>query len=80
LEAGLSGLVGGLVGCFGGLGIAQFLAARTFSLGGTDLSASLQWVIFSITLILAVAVAQLGSFFPVRGAMRLDPVRTLKEN
>jgi putative ABC transport system permease protein len=80
LEAGLTGMGGGIVGYFGGLTLAQLLSVRTFSLGGLEFSLSLQAAIFPITLLAAVAVALLGSFFPAKEAMRLEPVKTLRGN
>lgn len=78
LEAGLTGIGGGIVGYFGGLALAQLLSVRTFSLGGFGLSLSLQAAILPITLLVAVSVALLGSFFPVKEAMRFEPVKTLR--
>ena len=78
LEAGLTGMGGGIVGYFGGLTLAQLLSVRTFSLGGLGFSLSLQAAVFPITLLAAVAVALLGSFFPAKEAMRLEPVKTLR--
>lgn len=77
-EAGLTGAVGGLIGYLIGLGLARLLSAQTFSLAGTGFSLSLQAAVLPITLLTAVGVALLGSFFPVREAMRLQPVETLK--
>ncbi len=78
LEGSVSGLLGGLLGYGAGLALAQFLLARTFSMTGAGLALPLQWVILPCTLLLAVGVALTGAFFPVREAMRLDPVRTLR--
>lgn len=78
LEGSVSGLLGGLLGYGAGLALAQFLLARTFSMTGAGLALPFQWVILPCTLLLAVSVALLGAFFPVREAMRLDPVRTLR--
>lgn len=78
LEGSVSGLLGGLLGYGAGLALAQFLLARTFSMAGAGLALPFQWVILPCTLLLAVGVALLGAFFPVREAMRLDPVRTLR--
>jgi putative ABC transport system permease protein len=78
LEAGLTGIGGGIVGYFGGLALVPLLSVRTFSLGGFGLSLSLQAAILPITLLVAVSVALLGSFFPVKEAMRFEPVKTLR--
>jgi putative ABC transport system permease protein len=78
LEAGLTGTGGGIIGYFGGLALAQLLSARTFSLSSASLSLSFQTAILPITLLVAVSVALLGSFFPVKEAMRFEPVKTLR--
>ena len=72
-EAALIGLTGGAAGYALGLGLAKGLARTVFS-AGADVSA----VVLPITLLLAMAVALLGSALPVRQAMRLDPVRLLR--
>lgn len=74
LEAGLIGLVGGLLGYFAGLGIAQFIGREVF---GRVFSFSA--VAFPTTLALAIAVALAGSILPVRQAMRVEPVHLLRE-
>ncbi len=79
-EAGLTGTGGGIIGYFGGLALAQLLSARTFSLSSAGLSLSFQAAILPITLLVAVSIALLGSFFPVKEAMRLEPVKTLRGN
>ncbi|MBI2360456.1 MAG: ABC transporter permease [Deltaproteobacteria bacterium] len=78
LEGSVSGLLGGLLGYGAGMALARFLLARTFSMAGAGVALPLEWVILPCTLLLAVSVALLGAFFPVREAMRLDPVRTLR--
>lgn len=78
LEGSASGLLGGLLGYGAGMALARFLLARTFSMAGAGVALPLEWVILPCTLLLAVSVALLGAFFPVREAMRLDPVRTLR--
>ena len=78
IEAGLIGVGAGIVGYWGGLGLARFLSVKTFSLANFDLSVSFQLVIFPITLLIAVSISLLGSFFPAREAMRVEPVKSLK--
>jgi putative ABC transport system permease protein len=80
LEGGLAGLVGGLLGYFGGLALPPLLAGRTLSVPNSGPSLSLQGIIFTVTVIIAVAVAFLGAFFPVREAVRQEAVKTLKGN
>jgi len=72
-EAALIGLAGGAAGYALGLGLAKGLARTVFSAG-----ANVPAVVLPITLLLAMAVAFLGSALPVRQAMRLDPVRLLR--
>ena len=72
-EAALIGLAGGAAGYALGLGLAKGLARTVFSAG-----ANVPAVVLPITLLLAMAVALLGSALPVRQAMRLDPVRLLR--
>jgi putative ABC transport system permease protein len=80
LEAAISGLVGGLVGYSGGLALTRLLSAGAFILAGSYLSVAFQAIIFLVTLVVGVGVALVGSFFPVREAARLEPVRTLRGN
>lgn len=77
-EAGLTGTGGGVIGYFSGLALAHLLSVRTFSLAGFGLALSFQAAILPITLLVAVSVALLGSFFPAKEAMRLEPVKTLR--
>lgn len=78
LQAGVGGLGGGALGYLGGVGLARYLAARAFLTAGFDPSVSSQGIILATTLILAVGMALLGSFLPVRQAMRLEPIRGLR--
>jgi putative ABC transport system permease protein len=78
LEAAAWGLAGGALGYFGGLALARELAARAFSTSSFDLSFASQGIILATTLIMAVGMALLGSFLPVRQAMRLEPMRALR--
>lgn len=78
LQAGVGGLVGGTLGYVGGVGLARYLAAYGFLAAGFEPSASFQGIILVTTLILAVGMSLLGSFLPVRQAMRLEPIRALR--
>ncbi len=75
LEAGVIGLVGGLVGYAGGLALAQVIGREVF---GVKFSFSA--IAFPLTLFIAVVVALAGSAIPVRHAMAIEPVQLLKEN
>lgn len=80
LEGGWCGLAGGLVGYLCGLALARLLLSQTFAASGGNLPPSLQGAILLVALVVAGGAATLGSFFPVRGAVRLDPVKTLRES
>jgi putative ABC transport system permease protein len=72
-EAGLIGLVGGLLGYLVGLGLAGFIGRQVFAA-----AVSLPPVVLPVTLALALGVALLGSAQPVRQAVRLEPVMLLR--
>lgn len=72
-EAALIGLAGGTAGYLLGLGLAQGLARWVFSAGG-----QVPVVVLPFTLLLALAVALIGSALPVRQAVRFDPVLLLR--
>ena len=72
-ESALIGLAGGAAGYLLGLGIAQGLARWVFSAGG-----QMPAIVLPLTLLLALAVALIGSALPVRRAVRFDPVLLLR--
>jgi len=72
-EAALIGLAGGAAGYLLGLGLAQGLARWVFSAGG-----QMPAIVLPLTLLLAIAVALIGSALPVRQAVRFDPVLLLR--
>ncbi|OGO29587.1 MAG: hypothetical protein A2136_07690 [Chloroflexi bacterium RBG_16_54_11] len=72
-ESALIGLAGGTVGYLLGLGLAQGLARWVFSTGG-----QVPVVVLPFTLLLALAVALIGSALPVRQAVRFGPVLLLR--
>lgn len=72
-EAALIGLAGGAAGYLFGLGLAQGLARWIFSAGG-----QMPIIVLPLTLLLALAVALVGSALPVRQAVRFDPVLLLR--
>ena len=72
-EASLIGLAGGGAGYVLGLALARGLAQTVFSAGG-----EVPLVVLPLTLLLALAVALLGSALPVRQAVRFDPVLLLR--
>lgn len=72
-EAALIGLAGGAVGYLFGLGLAQGLARWIFSADG-----QMPAIVLPLTMLLALAVALIGSALPVRQAVRFDPVLLLR--
>ena len=72
-EAALIGLAGGAAGYLLGLGLSQGLARWVFSAGG-----QVPVIVLPFTLLLALAVALIGSALPVRQAIRFDPVLLLR--
>lgn len=73
LEAGLIGLLGGLVGYGVGFLLAQLIGRWVFGV-----SFSLSPLAFPLTMMLAPAVALAGSILPVRQAVKLQPVELLR--
>ncbi|MBI3089869.1 MAG: ABC transporter permease [Candidatus Tectomicrobia bacterium] len=79
LESGLTGLAGGALGYAAGLTFTRLLAASVFSAApAAPPSLALQGLVLTLTLLLSAGVALLGALLPMRGAMRLDPVQTLR--
>lgn len=74
LEAGICGLLGGLLGYAAGLGLARLVGLRVF---GAAVSPTP--VVLPVALALAIGVALLGSVLPIRRATRVDPVTALRE-
>lgn len=72
-EAALIGLAGGVTGYLLGLALAQGLARWIFSGGG-----QMPLIVLPFTILLALAVALIGSVLPVRQAVRFDPVLLLR--
>ena len=72
-ETGLIGLLGGGLGYLAGVQLARFMGATAF---GAAPQANL--AVLPATLLLALAVALVGSALPVRSAMRVQPALLLK--
>ncbi|MCL4473343.1 MAG: ABC transporter permease [Actinobacteria bacterium] len=72
LEAGFSGLIGGISGYGLGLAIAALISREVF-----DTPASINLLVFPLSLILALAIALIGSALPVRRAIRIHPSEAL---
>jgi putative ABC transport system permease protein len=74
LEAGMVGLVGGVLGYFAGSLLAWRLALAVF---GTPVG--LHWVILPASVALAWGVTLLGGAFPLARAMKIPPALALKD-
>ncbi|MBI2941381.1 MAG: ABC transporter permease [Chloroflexi bacterium] len=72
-EAGLMGLVGGLLGYVAGLALAAFVGQQVFAAAVSPPPA-----VLPVSIALALGVALAGSALPVRQAVRLDPVSLLR--
>jgi putative ABC transport system permease protein len=73
LEALVFGLLGGILGYGAGFALAQFVGRSVFA----D-TLAFNVTVLPLTLGLAVGVAVLGSLLPVRQALRVNPVVTLR--
>ena len=71
-EAALSGLLGGLLGCLAGSGCAWLIGQSLF---GTPLAFNL--IVVPVVVLLSMAIALLGTWFPARQIARLYPVEVL---
>lgn len=75
MEIAAIGLVGGLLGCLGGLLLAELIARSVFAAGGTLIS----WSLLGVALGAGLGVGVLASLGPVRSALKADPALILKE-
>lgn len=72
-EAAVVGLIGGALGFVGGYGLAGYIGAKVFNVAITPGP-----FVLPVSLLLAVAVALLGSAIPVRRAVQIEPVDLLR--
>ncbi len=72
LEAAMSGLLGGALGCIAGWGLARAIGLMLF---GVPLSFA--WVVIPCVLVIAMLIAVIGTWFPARRIARLYPVEVL---
>ncbi|GKX61801.1 ABC transporter permease [Pragia fontium] len=72
LEAAISGIIGGLLGCLAGWGLAKGIG---FMLFGAPLSFA--WIVVPCVLVLSVLIALIGTWFPARRIAYLYPVEVL---
>lgn len=71
-EAAFSGLIGGLLGCLAGMGLARWIGWTLF---GAPLHFA--WIVFPCVLLVSLLVALLGTWLPARRTIRLDPAHVL---
>ena len=71
-EAIISGLIGGILGCIAGWGLARFIGATLF---GAPLSFA--WIVIPCVLVLSVLIAVIGAWFPAHRIARLYPIEVL---
>ena len=72
-EAGVIGAVGGILGYLAGLLLSQFIGMEVFRM-----SVSVKPEIFALTIFISILVALIGGMLPVRRALAIDPVITLR--
>ncbi|MGL5384463.1 MAG: ABC transporter permease [Serratia sp. (in: enterobacteria)] len=72
LEAAMSGVIGGLLGCIAGWGLAKGIGLMLF---GAPLSFA--WIVVPCVLVLSVLIALVGTWFPARRIAHLYPVEVL---
>ena len=71
-EAVISGLIGGILGCIAGWGLAKFIGVSLF---GAPLDFA--WIVVPCVLVLAVLIALIGTWFPAHRIAKLYPVEVL---
>lgn len=72
LEAALSGLIGGMIGCVAGWGLAKAIGLMLF---GVPLSFA--WIVIPCVLVISMLIAVIGTWFPARRIAKLYPVEVL---
>lgn len=71
-ESILLGLFGGIVGVLLGIGLADYILQKVF-LARVEIN----WIILLITIVFSVAVAVVGSLWPVKRIARINPINVL---
>ncbi len=79
IEAGLVGLVGGVIGVFIGFGIARIISFGAAKAGFTFLKIFVEPRFIALGLAFAVIVGMASGFFPAMQAARLKPVDALRK-
>lgn len=72
-EAVLIGTVGGLFGYLLGLALSQFIGLEVFSVKVTPRA-----IVIPVTILVSVLVTVIGSLIPIRKAVAIDPIITLR--
>ncbi len=75
VEAGLTGLVGGICGAATGIGLGMLMIVLAG--GRTDLATGLPWAAIAVALALGVTLAMLAAAYPARLASRVSIVRAV---
>lgn len=71
-EAIISAIIGGLLGCISGWGLAKFIGLSLF---GTPLAFA--WIVIPCVLALAILIALVGTYLPAQRITQLYPVEVL---
>lgn len=71
-EAIISGILGGILGCLAGWGLAKFIGATLF---GVPLDFA--WIVVPCVLVLAIIIALVGTWFPAHRIAKLYPIEVL---
>lgn len=71
-EAIIGGLIGGMLGCLAGWGLAKFIGFTLF-----NAPLSFAWIVIPCVLVLSVLIALIGTWFPAHRIARLYPIEVL---
>ncbi|MDO9099058.1 MAG: FtsX-like permease family protein, partial [Candidatus Methanoperedens sp.] len=72
-EAGIIGTAGGILGYLAGLLLSQYIGMEIFRT-----AVSLKPEVFVLTILISILVALAGSILPIRRALSIEPVMTLR--
>lgn len=71
-EACLSAVIGALLGCFAGWWLAYLIGWQLF-----DAPLRFTWIVVPCVILMSIAIALMGTWFPVRRITRLYPIEVL---
>jgi putative ABC transport system permease protein len=84
IEAGLIGLIGGLLGVIAGYfidRIANLIVNRWLIEGGEPIEFfSLPWYLWGGAIVFAILISMLAALYPALRAARVDPIRALRHD